>query len=98
MPDCTITIDRAVYEKTVVFFTSLMELLHPFMPFVTEEIYHLLDERNDDLCIKVNVVAANTNEQILAEGALLKSIISGLRDMRNKNQIKPKETKLKKQL
>ncbi len=84
-------IDKAVYEKTVSFFTSLMELLHPFMPFVTEEIYHLLDERNDDLCIKTGNDISVVDEQILREGALLKSIISGLRDVRNKNQIKPKE-------
>ena len=84
-------IDKAVYEKTVGFFTSLMELLHPFMPFVTEEIYHLLDERNDDLCVKTGNDISVVDEQILREGALLKSSISGLRDVRNKNQIKPKE-------
>ncbi len=37
--------DKAVYEKTVSFFTELMQLLHPYMPFVTEEIYHLLAPR-----------------------------------------------------
>ncbi|MFN0082033.1 MAG: valine--tRNA ligase [Ferruginibacter sp.] len=84
-------IDRAVYERTVGFFTSLMELLHPFMPFVTEEIYHLLDKRNDDLCVKTSNNVSVVDEQILREGTLLKSIISGLRDVRNKNQIKPKE-------
>ena len=68
-----------------------MELLHPFMPFVTEEIYHLLDERNDDLCVKIMVDNSVTDSSILKEGALLKNIISGLRDVRNKNQIKPKE-------
>ena len=45
-------IDAAVYNKTIEFFTELMHLLHPYMPFVTEEIYHLLKERNDDLCVK----------------------------------------------
>ena len=35
-------IDKAVYEKTVDFFEQLMQLLHPFMPFITEEIYHQL--------------------------------------------------------
>ena len=84
-------IDKAVYEMTVGFFASLMELLHPFMPFVTEEIYHLLDNRKDDLCVKVIVNTAITNEVVLQEGALLKNIISGLRDVRNKNQLKPKE-------
>jgi len=84
-------IDKIVYDKTVSFFTQLMELLHPFMPFVTEEIYHLLAERNGDLCVKVTVENSVTDSSILKEGALLKNIISGLRDVRNKNQIKPKE-------
>ena len=61
------------------------------MPFVTEEIYHLLDERKEDLCIKVTDAAADIDAVVLKEGVLLKNIISGLRDLRNKNQIKPKE-------
>jgi valyl-tRNA synthetase len=85
-------IEKAVYEKTVEFFASLMELLHPFMPFVTEEIYHLLQDRTDDLCTHVYAAPAQADEKLLQEGALLKNIISGLRDVRNKNQIKPKET------
>ncbi len=85
-------IEKVVYDKTVEFFSQLMELLHPFMPFVTEEIYHLLDERKDDLCTHVYAAPVQTDEKILSEGALLKNIISGLRDVRNKNQIKPKET------
>jgi valyl-tRNA synthetase len=85
-------IEKAVYEKTVGFFSQLMELLHPFMPFVTEEIYHLLEDRKDDLCTHVYEAPVQANEKILSEGALLKNIISGLRDVRNKNQIKPKET------
>ena len=84
-------IDTAVYKKTISFFTELMQLLHPFMPFVTEEIYHLLEERNDDLCVKQfeNIIAADA--LILEKGNLLKDIITGLRDVRNKQQIKPKE-------
>jgi len=45
-------ISQGVYKKTVDFFSELMQLLHPFMPFITEEIYHLLEERSDDLCVK----------------------------------------------
>ena len=85
-------IEAAVYKRTVEFFTELMQLLHPFMPFITEEIYHLLDERKDDLCVKQleNIAAADI--QILEKAILLKEIITGIRDIRNKQQIKPKET------
>ncbi len=85
-------IEKNVYEKTVSFFSALMEVLHPFMPFVTEEIYHLLEDKKDDLCVKVSTNNNTVNKAILEQGALLKNIISGLRDVRNKNVIKPKET------
>ena len=85
-------IDAGTYKQTVEFFTELMHLLHPFMPFVTEEIYHLLAERNDDLMVKEYSKTIPADRKILAEGNLLKNIISGLRDVRNKHQIKPKET------
>ncbi|MBC7937776.1 MAG: valine--tRNA ligase [Rhizobacter sp.] len=85
-------IDAAVYEKTIGFFTDLMQLLHPFMPFVTEEIYHLLKERQDDLCVKQFAVAGKPDTTILNNALLLKEIVTGLRDVRNKQQIKPKDS------
>jgi valyl-tRNA synthetase len=85
-------IDATVYNKTVEFFEELMQLLHPFMPFITEEIYHLLNEREDDLCVKQFAAIKPADNKILAEGELLKKVISALRDARNKNQVKPKET------
>ncbi|THU39451.1 valine--tRNA ligase [Niastella caeni] len=84
-------IDKAVYDKTVSFFTELMQLLHPYMPFVTEEIYHLLTTRTEDLCVKQFAPLQTTNAIVLQEGQLLKDVITGLRDVRVKNQIKPKE-------
>jgi valyl-tRNA synthetase len=85
-------IDSAVYQKTIGFFTDLMQLLHPYMPFVTEEIYHLLEDRTDDICVKQfeKIVPADT--EILNKASLLKDVITGIRDVRNKQQIKPKET------
>ncbi len=85
-------INQEDYKRTTVFFTELVQLLHPFMPFVTEEIYHLLEKRNDDLCIRQNTAPEKTNRLILQKGSLLKELISGLRDVRNKQQVKPKET------
>ena len=85
-------IDKAVYEKTVGFFEELMQLLHPFMPFITEEIYHQLKERADDLTIKQFAAAKTANKTILSNAILLKEVISSIRDARNKNQLKPKDT------
>jgi valyl-tRNA synthetase len=84
-------IDAAVYEKTVGYFEELMLLLHPFMPFVTEEIYHQLKERNDDLCVKQQTTVNSPSSTVLSQGSLLKNVITSLREARAKNQIKPKE-------
>ncbi|WP_026763652.1 valine--tRNA ligase [Sediminibacterium salmoneum] len=80
-----------VLNKTISFFERLMELLHPFMPFITEEIFHLLKPQTEDLTVKLQHKAAKADENILASGALLKEVITKLRDARNKNQLKPKD-------
>ena len=85
-------IEEKVYNKTILLFEELMQLLHPFMPFITEEIYHLLREKENDLCVKQMDVINETDKQILAGGELLKQVISALREARNKQQLKPKET------
>lgn len=86
-------IDAAIYRKTVYFFEQLMQLLHPFMPFATEEIYQLLQTRTagDDLIVKQFTTPAATNADILLQGALAKEVISSIRDARNKHQLKPKD-------
>ena len=85
-------ISKEVYDKTVGFFMELMQVIHPFMPFVSEEIYHLLKEQTDDLCVKQYEAIAEPTLSILQQGELLKQVITALRDARNKNQIKPKDT------
>ena len=84
-------IDKTVYEKTLVYFEELMQLLHPFMPFITEEIYHLLQDKPDDLCVKQVAPLLTFDKSILEAGELLKQVISALRDARIKNQLKPKD-------
>jgi valyl-tRNA synthetase len=84
-------IDAAVYESTVRYFEELMQLLHPFMPFITEDIYHLLKNNSDDLCVKQVSAPGKYNTHLLEAGELLKQVISALRDARNRNQLKPKD-------
>ena len=88
-------------DQAIGFFEELMEILHPFMPFVTEEIYHELRERvkGDDLCVRQVKRPGLLNEKVngiepgiwLKEGTLLKTVITAVRDGRNKAQLKPKE-------
>lgn len=85
-------ISKDVFDATIAHFESLLQLLHPFMPFVTEEMYHLLKDQKDDI-INKQLPAENLVDKTIANnGTLLQDLISGIRDVRNKNQIKPKET------
>ncbi|HZF63786.1 MAG TPA: class I tRNA ligase family protein, partial [Chitinophagaceae bacterium] len=81
------------YEKTIRFFEQLMQLLHPFMPFVTEEIYHQLVERKsgDDLCILQYSGIGKIDVSVLAQASLLQQVITSVRELRTKNNIKPKD-------
>ena len=85
-------IATAVYEKTIFFFEELMQLIHPFVPFVSEEIHHLLQPQATDLCATQYAPNGVADGAILQQGDLLKQVISALRDARNKNQIKPKDS------
>jgi valyl-tRNA synthetase len=85
-------IDKAVYEKTVSYFEQLLQLLHPFMPFITEDIYHQLKEQKDDITVKQYPAYHTADKKMLQSGLLLKETITAIRDARNKNQVKPKET------
>ncbi|HTF31085.1 MAG TPA: valine--tRNA ligase [Flavitalea sp.] len=84
-------VNPAIYNNTVGFFTELMQILHPFMPFITQEIYHLLDDRQEDLMVTRFDAIAPYDGSILKQGLLLKDVITSLRDVRVKNNIKPKE-------
>ncbi len=85
-------IDPRIYQKTIYFFEELMQLLHPFIPFITEEIHHLLKEQHEDLTVKQYTPLRFPDEKMLEQGKLLKEVISAIRDTRNRNQVKPKET------
>ncbi len=87
-------ISTHVYERTISIYEQLLQLLHPYMPFITEEIYHIIREREegDDLIIKQLPVYYTPDATILKGGGQLQELISSVRDTRNKNQLKPKDT------
>lgn len=95
-------IDSYLLTCTLDFFEELMQLLHPFMPFVTEEIYHQLRPRQegDDLTIRQqgevggqhkNISQLSTTD-VLQRGDILQNTITSLRDSRNKHNLKPRES------
>jgi valyl-tRNA synthetase len=81
------------YNKTISFFEELLLWLHPFMPFVTEEIYHLLRERaaGDDLCIKQFVPETAFNPSVLETGEKLRLFLTIGREFRQQQQLKNSE-------
>ena len=88
-------IDRTTYEATLRFFDILLKMLHPFMPFITEELWQALYERNAGESImreslKLNKITAE-NEKLLADIEQVKQIVSGIRMVRNQKNIAPKE-------
>jgi valyl-tRNA synthetase len=85
-------ISQKVYDATLSYFGDLLQLLHPFMPFLTEEVYHLLKEQQEDLIVKQLPQAIINDETILQQGVLLQQLITAIRDTRNKNQLKPKDS------
>lgn len=86
-------IQRAVYEQSIEFFSQLMTILHPFMPFVTEDIWHKLKERKDgEDCIISNwPTVKNADAAIIKDMDMAQKVISSIRDIRNRNGISPKE-------
>jgi valyl-tRNA synthetase len=87
------SISEAEVSRAKKFFEELMRLLHPFMPFVTEEVYHHISPRaeGDDLVASVYNNYGTANETLLQQGALLQTTITALRDLKIKNQLKPKD-------
>lgn len=87
-------ISARVYQHTVNVYEQLLQLLHPFLPFITEEIYHIIRERNegDDLIVKQLPVYLAPDNATLKGGTMLQELITAVRDTRNKNLLKPKDT------
>ena len=82
---------KSTYLKTKEYFSELLKLLHPFMPFITEEIHQHLATSKTDIMISQIEPATTNNASTLTLGNLLKDCITAVRDVRNKQQLKPKE-------
>ena len=87
-------IDRATMDATLRFFDSLLRLLHPFMPFITEELWQHIDERKDGESIMyapINLTPADADTDLLKAMDEAKSIISGVRNVRLSKNIPQKQ-------
>ncbi len=86
-------ISKEVYNKTIYFFEELMKLLHPFMPFLTEELWQTISERSIDeaLVIAQQKEAGAFDETIIKNFETAAELISGVRNYRQTKGISPRE-------
>lgn len=85
-------IDAKTHAATIEFMEQLMKILHPFMPFITEEIWHEIKERDETDCIIIASwpLRRPYDEQIIAEAEIVFEAISNIRNTRNAKQVSPK--------
>ena len=88
-------IDRQTYEATLNFFNNLLKMLHPFMPFITEELWqHLYDRKEGESimrdCLKMERLTSE-EEKLINDIEQVKQIVSGVRMVRSQKNIAPKE-------
>ena len=86
-------IDRTTYEATLAFFDRLLRVLHPFMPFITEELWQNLYERKEGESIMTSTLEVSTSQdlEILDQVETLKEIITNIRAVRASKNIPQKE-------
>ncbi|MCR4931166.1 MAG: valine--tRNA ligase [Bacteroidales bacterium] len=94
-------IDKETYDATISIFERLMYMLHPFMPFVTEEVWHLLQEADSEA--KAEMIAQSSimiqhmpssvfyDQRMLDDCTMARDVIAGVRNLRNSRGLSPKE-------
>ena len=87
-------IDRATYDTTISFFDELLRIIHPFMPFITEEIWQLIETRKDGESIMVSSLPAGGkfNRDLLKRFDSVRETVSSVRAVRKDRNIPNKDT------
>ncbi len=93
--NCPRPLDKATMDATLDIFEQLMKLIHPFMPFITEELYQHIAERKDGDSIMVSTLRLDTpteqDARLIAIYEQGKQVISGVRAVRQQKNISPRE-------
>ncbi|MEO6901758.1 MAG: valine--tRNA ligase [Bacteroidia bacterium] len=89
----SLPIDATTYDATIILFEKILKVLHPFMPFVTEEIWHLITPRDEKDCIVISTWPSTTAESpsVITQMNVAMEIITTIRNIRKQKNISPKE-------
>jgi valyl-tRNA synthetase len=89
----SLPIDQTTYDATINFFEKILKVMHPFMPFITEEIWSLIKDRKE----KENIIVADWNQvekfdvALISKIELLKEVVGSVRNLRQQKNMSPKE-------
>ena len=87
-------IDKKTYHATIGFFEDLLRLMHPFIPFITEEIWHFTGKRAENECLIVDRIPEpkSFDSSVIKEFTAAQGVITAIRNFRNDKGLSPKET------
>jgi len=93
-PEYQHPIDQATYDRTIVLFEDILRILHPFMPFISEEIWHLIKERSveDSLILATWPEEKEFDTKIIEEASQVFEVVSQVRNLRASKGMSPKES------
>ncbi len=86
-PDYQQPIDKTTYDQTIAYLERILGLLHPFAPFVSEEIWHLIKEREDDIIVSQWPTGGDFDAKLIQKFDHACEIVSGIRTIRKDNNI-----------
>ncbi len=89
----SLPIDQQTFDTTIAFFERLLKIVHPFMPFISEEIWHLITERQEKECILVSSWPKPTEKssEIVKDFEIIMELITTIRNIRKQKNISPKQ-------
>ena len=90
-PEYQQPIDKETYNKTILFLENILKLLHPFMPFLSEEIWNLIDDREFDIIVSQWPEGKSIDEQFINDFNNTMEVVSGIRNIRKEKNIAKKE-------
>ena len=92
-PEFEKPVDKLTYDRTFTFFDRLLRLIHPFMPFITEEIWQLMTERNDGESLMISSMPESKkyDKDIIERFDTVKEIVSAVRTVRKEKKLANKE-------